>query len=89
MSDELVVKLLLWQFARASIEGILYDTMPANLVNRLGVYTSEGLVIAQDVITELIVDKESKLTPLRVEKSKNETLLTTLEISESVEHLIA
>jgi hypothetical protein len=88
MSDDLTTKLLLWQFARTSIEEILYQTLPANLVNQFGVYTDKGIVIVQDIIVEEIVSNEEKLTPLRVEKSKYETLLTTLELSENVEHLI-
>jgi hypothetical protein len=89
MSDKLATKLLLWQFARSSIETILYDTMPIAEQNRLGVYTNKGLVIAQDEIVEQIVNNERKIVPLRIELSKNDTLLTTLDIAENVEHLIS
>jgi len=87
MSDDLTRKLLLWQFARASIEDVLYNTIPIAQQNRLGGYTDKGIVIAQDEIVERIVTNESKIVPLRVELSKSNTLLTTLEISENVEHL--
>lgn len=88
MSDQLTTKLLLWQFARTSIENILYETLPSNLTGQLGGYIQEGgIITAQDAIFDLIVLNEKKIIPLRVEKAKSDTLLTTLEIAENIEHL--
>jgi hypothetical protein len=78
----------MWQFARASIEGILYNELPANFVDRFGDYITEGgIITVQDRIAELIVENQQKLIPLRVEQARNNGLLTTLEILENVEHL--
>lgn len=98
MSDRLATRLLCWQLARDAVETILYDTLPnvnytvdgvtRNPATDFSPYSSGGLVIVQDTIVDLIATKESDKTALQIELTEQETLLTVLETTDNVGHLI-
>lgn len=98
MSDRLTTRLLCWQLARNAVEGILYENLPnenytVNGITRnpavdFNIYTSGGLILAQDVIVDLIAEKESDKTALQIQVTEQETLLTVLETSDNVGHLV-
>lgn len=98
MSDRLATRVLCWELARNAIEGILYDTLPNISYTVNGVtknpavafdsYTTGGMILAQDAIVDLIATKESDKTALQIQLTEQETLLTVLETTENVGHLI-
>lgn len=98
MSDQLATKLLCWQLARNAVEGILYDTLPnvnytvdgitRNPSSTFNIYTSGGLILAQDEIVDRIANKESDKVVLQIQSTEQQTLLTVLETTNNVGHLI-
>lgn len=98
MSDQLVSKLLMWQIARGIVEGWLYTQMPNatytfdgvsyNPYNDFDIYTSDGLISAQDEIIDQIASLESDKVTLTIKKSEQDTLLAILETDQGLEHLI-
>jgi hypothetical protein len=98
MSNQLATKLLCWQLARNAVEGILYDTLPNVNYTVDGItrnpavdfdhYTTGGLILAQDEIVDRISEKESDKAVLQIQSTEQQTLLTVLETTNNVGHLI-